>query len=275
MSNQTVERRRYERLTLELPASLLLNHPSGITEIKGRVMNISKGGCVFSGETSIPPASSCILKLGAILTPSVSHEYECRMIWLSERESRCGLEFVYLPASMAQEWVKIFELAGRIKRKRFSLELTVYLKDTNAEGNVYFARYFEWQGMAREAFFRKVFSEAIEAFSTGELRLITVDASVHFKSQLFLFDEVEIRVKPIRPKHASQASIDLEFLYVKKQSGEEVATGKETLAFADSKGNLISIPKQMLEAGRPYLDDLEQIRWLHYLEQSLKAPNSL
>lgn len=35
----------------------------------------------------------------------------------------------------------------------FKHELTPFLKDSNAYGNIYFARYFEWQGICREMWF--------------------------------------------------------------------------------------------------------------------------
>ncbi len=32
----------------------------------------------------------------------------------------------------------------------YQQDVNSYLKDSNADGNIYFARYFEWQGMCRE-----------------------------------------------------------------------------------------------------------------------------
>jgi enediyne core biosynthesis thioesterase len=37
--------------------------------------------------------------------------------------------------------------------KTFKHSIDVYLKDSNATGNIYFARYFEWQGICREKWF--------------------------------------------------------------------------------------------------------------------------
>jgi len=49
---------------------------------------------------------------------------------------------------------------GRVSKMEnnnyFSYELTVYLKDVNMFGGVYFSRYFEWQGMCREAYYLQV-----------------------------------------------------------------------------------------------------------------------
>src|SRR5437762_1629723 len=53
---------------------------------------------------------------------------------------------------------------------------TVYLSDTNAFGNTYFAKYFEWQGMARESFFNRVLFPDQQAFLASGIKLITAEA---------------------------------------------------------------------------------------------------
>ncbi len=146
---------------------------------------------------------------------------------------------------------------------KFVFEKVVYLTDTNAEGSVYFARFFDWQGMAREAFFSKMMPNAIQIFFSGSLHLITVDASIHFRNQLRLFDEVQVWVKPTNGRHSS---VDLEFRYLKKQDQMEIATGKQTIAFADDTGKLIPITREVLESGSSYLDMVEKIKLLTRLE---------
>jgi len=187
-------------------------------------------------------------------------------VWLSDDTRQCGIEFTDIPPTTALELRKIVELSKLLKREKFSISLTVFLKDTNAEGNVYFARYFEWQGMAREAFFRKLLpGPAIKVFMNGTLRLITVEASIQLVHELRLYDEVDIRVRPLNVRHTS---VDLEFSYAKNPDGETIAVGKQTIAFSDSTGTLVPIPREVLENGRVFLSDADQIKLLSHLVRS-------
>ena len=122
--------------------------------------------------------------------------------------------------------------------KEFLFSKTVFLTDTNAEGNVYFARYFEWQGMAREDFFRKAVPNHMEILRSGT-RLITVHAWLKYEHELHLFDEIEIK---IRTTSLKKMSMELEFTYLNKQTNQVVAIGGQKLAFADQSGQLIGIP---------------------------------
>lgn len=261
---QTEDRRRETRVALDLPAVLSTNSSTKPSrEVKAQTVNLSLKGCAVVCGNSIPHDAECVVRLGSILNPEINHEYPARNIWVSPDSHQVGLEFSSIPGPLAAELSKVLELAKWIKRDRFSINMTVFLKDTNAEGNVYFARYFDWQGMAREAFFRQLLGESVAVFTSGQLRLITVDAAIHFRHELRLFDEVVIRVQPTNTRHTS---VDLLFSYL-KTNGEEIATGKQTIAFASPSGSLIPIPRQVLEAGRTYLNDIEQLRLLYYLEK--------
>lgn len=233
-------------------------------DIKGRTVRLALKGGTIACESEVPADSKCVVRLGSIFTPDIKHDYEARVVRLSS-DARCvDVEFVNLPISVAAELSKVLELSRKINRAVFTIGFMVFLKDTNAEGNAYFSRYFDWQGMAREAFFKQLLGAAIGMFTSGSLRLITVDASVRFRSELRLYDEVDIRVQPTNVRHTS---VDLVFSYTKKEGGEEVATGRQIIAFANSSGSLISIPRQVLESGRVYLDDLDHLRLLAYLEK--------
>lgn len=65
----------------------------------------------------------------------------------------------------------------------------VYIGDTNLERNVYFAKYVDWQGMAREEFYRTHFDFD---FIKEEINLITLEVYVKFKTSSYLFDEILI-----------------------------------------------------------------------------------
>lgn len=131
----------------------------------------------------------------------------------------------------------------------------VYLSDTNAEGNTYFANYFEWQGMAREDFFRVAVPDHMELLRSG-IKLITVSAWMKFERETHLFDEVSIKIRTVSLK---KMSMELEFTFLSEKTHEIVALGGQKLAFADSEGHLVPIPSSiragaetcLIEAGTP------------------------
>ncbi|MCX5751666.1 MAG: thioesterase family protein [Candidatus Saganbacteria bacterium] len=139
--------------------------------------------------------------------------------------------------------------------KEFIFQKTVYLCDTNAFGNVYFAKFFEWQGMAREAFFREVMPNPNFLIDT-HTHLITVKAAVEYKQEAYLYDDVEIALVVVAVKHASA---DMVFTYRKQKDKSVLAKGYQTVAFADQKGNFIRIPPEIIEKARPYVDEKKYV----------------
>lgn len=128
-----------------------------------------------------------------------------------------------------------------MERKVFMFEKTVYLIDTNAEGNTYFSRYFDWQGMAREEFVRTNVPGLVAILQAG-VKMITVEAYLHFIQETFLYDEILIDVKTSNIK---KASLDLIFTYTSKKTNQLIAKGRQKLAFADATGKLIPIPEEI------------------------------
>jgi len=135
--------------------------------------------------------------------------------------------------------------------KEFVFEKTVYLSDTNALGNVYFAKYFEWMGMAREEFFRQIVPNSTGFFENRGVKLITVNASIEYKSETKLYDQVVIKM---RIGNVRKASYDVHFVYENKDSRKLICEGRQTIAFADSSGKLIPIPEELKSVGQEYVD---------------------
>ncbi len=128
-------------------------------------------------------------------------------------------------------------------KKEFTFEKTVYLTDTNLFGNTYFARYFDWQGMAREAFFREVIGD-INKFLQAGIKFVTIEAYIRYRNEVTLFDEVIIKV---RPDNVSIATFNLIFTYLNKKTGCVVAEGKQKIGFVDSNNKVIHIPVELRE----------------------------
>lgn len=127
--------------------------------------------------------------------------------------------------------------------KEFIFEKTVYLTDTNLFGNAYFASYFDWQGMAREEFFRQVMGDKNTFFQSG-VKLVTIEASIRYRNEVTLFDEIIIKVKP---DNVRITTFDLVFTYLNKKLGQLVAEGKQKIGFVDSSNKVIPIPKELKE----------------------------
>lgn len=127
--------------------------------------------------------------------------------------------------------------------KEFIFEKTVYLTDTNLYGNVYFARYFDWQGMAREEFFRQVVGEDNKILKMG-IKLVTIEAHIKYHHEVTLFDRVIIKVKP---DNIRITTFDLVFTYLNGKTGQSVAEGKQKIGFVDSANKVIPIPKELVE----------------------------
>ena len=100
--------------------------------------------------------------------------------------------------------------------KEFVFEKTVYLTDTNLFGNTYFARYFDWQGMAREAFFKRLIGD-FNKFMQSRIKLVTIEAHIKYHHEVTLYDEVIIKVKADNIK---VATADLIFTYLNKKTNK-------------------------------------------------------
>jgi len=133
--------------------------------------------------------------------------------------------------------------------KEFIYEKKIYLGNTNMFGNVYFARYFDWQGEAREAFFEHTVPGAMQLFKSG-IKFVTIEASIKYNKETIVFDQVSIKVTADNFK---VTMLDLLFTYLNKKTGELVATGKQKIGFVDSSNKVIPIPQELKDAWSKYL----------------------
>jgi len=150
-----------------------------------------------------------------------------------------------------------------MEKKKFVFEKTVYLSDTNAEGNVYFAKYFEWQGQSREEFVKTYVPNILKLLQEG-LVMITCEAHCYFLKPAFLFDQIEIE---IRTSDVKKASFNLVFIFKNKNSNEVIATGIQKIAFSSKEGKLMPIPDAILKQTEFFLEDNPS----HILKQSVQA----
>lgn len=135
-----------------------------------------------------------------------------------------------------------------MSKKIFTFIVKAYLKDTNMLGNVYFSRYFDWQGMAREEFFTKLIPEP-DFFLKRSIKLITIEAQMKYFKEALLFDTIQIKVTPCNVKIAT---FELLFKFEKIDTNELIAEGKQRIGFTKDN-EVISIPAELLRTGREYI----------------------
>lgn len=133
--------------------------------------------------------------------------------------------------------------------RAFVYEKQVYLSDTNAVGNTYFAKYFEWQGIVRESFFFRCLFPDPQAFAKSGIKLITAEAHMKYKHETVLLDRVIIRLKMGRVR---RTSAELLFKFLDKKTNRLIGEGSQVVVFADSTGKPIPMPEIVVQNLKPF-----------------------
>jgi len=128
--------------------------------------------------------------------------------------------------------------------KTFHHAIDVYLKDSNATGNIYFARHFEWQGICRERwFFECISADMLQSLGV----FITKEAQQQYVCETFAFQKIACEVNTFAIK---QCSFSLAFRFLVE--GKLVATGQQQIVFANKEKRISRLPEHILEKIRQY-----------------------
>lgn len=136
-------------------------------------------------------------------------------------------------ASIAQTIIN----SGGIFMSGFVYRTQIFVEDVSPFGQVYFARYFDWQGRAREEFLQFLMPTAPWLLET--FHILTVEASVNYHKPLFLHERVAIEV---RIEKLTKTSVTLAFVYRNETSGLIVAEGSQRLVFTNQEGQILPLP---------------------------------
>lgn len=128
--------------------------------------------------------------------------------------------------------------------KTFHHTIDVYLKDSNAYGNVYFARYFEWQGVCRERWFHQCITETM-LIDKGVL--ITKEAHQDYVEETFPFQQVGCQLNTYAVKHCS-----LMLLFKFTVGDRLISSGHQQIVFADKNKRIQRFPADIIEKMRQY-----------------------
>ncbi len=133
----------------------------------------------------------------------------------------------------------IFERITTKLNQTFCHSIDVYLKDSNATGNVYFARHFEWQGVCRERWFHQCIQEDM---LQGIGVFITKSARQEYMHETFAFQKVECYLNTYNIRNCS---FSLQFRF--EVAGEVVGIGHQEIVFAGHDKKIKKLPADIIE----------------------------
>ncbi len=128
--------------------------------------------------------------------------------------------------------------------KTFVHNIDTYLKDSNAYTNIYFSRYFEWQGVCREHWFQRHITRDM---LQNEGVLITKAAHNDYIHEAFPFQTVTCMMNTYMVRKCSFYLIFRFFIEEKM-----VSMGYQQIVFANHNKSITRFPEFILKKVRQY-----------------------
>jgi enediyne core biosynthesis thioesterase len=141
----------------------------------------------------------------------------------------------------------------RADLQTFEHSIDIYLKESNAYGNTYFARYFEWQGVCRERWFHRCISA--DMLQTQGV-FITKCAHQNYLQETFPFQTVHCEVNTHEVKSCS-----FYLLFRFSVDGQEVSKGYQQIVFASHDKRIQRLPAHIIKAVQAY--EVKNCDWVH------------
>jgi len=135
--------------------------------------------------------------------------------------------------------------------KVFEYRTTVTIGDTNLLQHMYFANFFDLQGITRDLWVKEKVQNGFESIQKG-LVLITRSARCDFKKDFHLFDKVLVCMQI---RNLRGASADLEFKFYNETTMELHAEGSNEIVFANQNHRVCRMPENFKAAGLEYSAD--------------------
>lgn len=122
--------------------------------------------------------------------------------------------------------------------RSFDYRHRVTFDETNVAGNVYFVNYLKWQGRCRELFLHEHAPDLIARLS-GDLALVTVRCACEYLAELFVFDDVTVRM---RVGGITQGRVTMRFDYLRTNGSavQLIATGEQEAACMRREGSSLA-----------------------------------
>lgn len=112
--------------------------------------------------------------------------------------------------------------------RSFDYRHRVSFEDTNVAGNVYFVNHLKWQGRCRELFLHEHAPELLTRLN-DDLALVTVRCTCEYLAELFVFDEVIVRMR-LGGLTQGRVLMRFEYLRVNGPDPQLIATGEQEAA---------------------------------------------
>lgn len=129
----------------------------------------------------------------------------------------------------------------------------VCFEETNVVGNVYFSRHISWQGRCREMFLR-FHAPGILNEIKEDLRLVTLQVSCEYFSELHAFDEIEIHMR-LAFLRQHRIGLDFDYFVLSGSSERLAARGFQEIGCMRATGQMmiaVAPPAELLGALRPF-----------------------
>jgi enediyne core biosynthesis thioesterase len=131
-----------------------------------------------------------------------------------------------------------------VSPKTFHHSFDIYLKDSNAFMNTYFARYFEWQGVCRERWFHECIHDDLLG-SDG--MFVTKRAHQEYVHETFPFQKVDCYLNTVQVKNCS-AYLLFRFCV----DGRQVSQGYQQILFAGRDRKIRRFPDGIIDRVKEY-----------------------
>ncbi|HIJ79481.1 MAG: thioesterase family protein [Desulfobulbaceae bacterium] len=128
----------------------------------------------------------------------------------------------------------------------------VSIGDTDITRNVYFTKYLEWLGYAREAMFLSKVSP--DKILSGKIVMVTKNTAIAYLQEYQLYDTANLFVTMSK---VSRTSAKLFFRYFNQELDRLCAVAKQLIITTDLNGKPTVIPPEFLELTAHYHEENE------------------
>ena len=132
----------------------------------------------------------------------------------------------------------------------FEYEQLVTFQDTNLVGNVYFSKYFEWQGKCREALLLEHYPEITEDLQQG-FGMATEFAHMDYRNEAFLNDKVLCRM---HVPELSRTRIAFSFSFYRKADLLLLAEGQQAIIWINAQHKPSLMPEKLFNLVNTYFN---------------------
>jgi acyl-CoA thioesterase FadM len=129
------------------------------------------------------------------------------------------------------------------QNESFYYETIATIGDTNLEGNVYWTKFYDWMGKARELLLMKAFPNILDIFKSG-IKLITYQTNIKHLKSLYFTDKIKIVIKI---SDIQNAKLTLSFDFINIFTKELVAKGIQTYIFSNENNKIIKLPDFVIQ----------------------------